>query len=152
MKILMIDDDEALCKIMQEYFELEGHALGYCYTATTWLVLLKQASYDAIILDLSLPETSGLIILKKLVETHNIPVVLLTAPGSDLDHITSLKIDAEDYVDKPCNPQVLISRLQKMIDRRQLANQTITSQQITLGPLELIVTPENYSFMARIYN
>jgi DNA-binding response OmpR family regulator len=137
MKVLMIDDDQALCKMMQEYFELEDIHLDFCYTGKTWPVLLKRHSYDAVILDLSLPEISGLTILKKIVDSNDIPVLLLTAQGSDLDHITSLEIGAEDYLDKPCNPQVLISRIKKVLMRRKLLKHNETQEEIRVGDLEI---------------
>ncbi len=118
MKVLMIDDDLALCKLIKEYFELEEIEFDFCSTGKTWLVLLKQKSYDAILLDLALPESNGLTILKKIVKENDIPVLLFTAQGSDLDHIAALELGAEDYIDKPCNPPVLISRIKKILEKK----------------------------------
>ena len=141
MQVLMIDDDKQLCTMMQEYFQLEDISLDTCYTGKKWPVLVKKHSYDAIILDLSLPETSGLIILKKIVNSNDIPVLLLTAQGSDLDHITSLEIGAEDYIDKPCNPQVLISRIKKIIDRKKDNGRKKNATPIKTG--NLILEPDS---------
>lgn len=118
MKVLMIDDDLALCKLMKEYFELEEIEFDFCFTGKTWPVLLKKESYDAVLLDLSLPELNGLTVLKKIVKENDIPVLLFTAQGSDLDHIAALELGAEDYIDKPCNPPVLISRIKKILEQK----------------------------------
>lgn len=136
MKILMIDDDDVLCQMIKEYFELERIEIKFCHTGKSWPTLLKTYVFDAIILDLTLPETNGLTILNKLVQQTDIPVLLLTAQGSDLDHIAALKLGAGDYVDKPCMPQVLIARLNKLIEKSDKKHSAATGQMIQ-GPLRI---------------
>lgn len=137
MKILMIDDDEELCEMTQEFFALADVSMDYCINGNLWPVLMKKNHYDAIILDLSLPETSGLVILKKLKDSGDVPVMMLTAQGSDLDHISSLEIGADDYVDKPCNPKVLLHRIKKMVSNRQNIK-LAQHQDIHIGPLQVL--------------
>ena len=136
MKILMIDDDEVLCQMIKEYFDLERIEIKFCHTGKSWAMLLKTYVFDAIILDLSLPETNGLTILNDLVQKTDTPVLLLTAQGSDLDHIAALKLGAGDYVDKPCMPQVLIARLNKLIEKGG-KNRNVISGQMIQGPLRI---------------
>lgn len=131
----MIDDDEMLCKMMNEYFSIENIDLDFCITGKSWPVLLKRHTYDAIILDLALPEENGLTILKKIVAASDIPVLLLTAQGSDVDHIFALELGAADYIDKPCNPKVLVSRIKKTINNRHNNHQTSLNQEIKMGNL-----------------
>ena len=136
MKVLMVDDDEVLCQMTKEYFELEKIEIKFCHTGKSWPRLLKTYVFDVIILDLSLPEANGLTILNELVQKTDTPVLFLTAQGSDLDHIAALKLGAQDYVDKPCTPQVLIERLKKLLDKRG-KNQTFKSGEIVQGLLRI---------------
>ncbi|MCH9756428.1 MAG: response regulator transcription factor [Gammaproteobacteria bacterium] len=140
MKVLMIDDDVVLCDLTSEYLSIEGFQVDTCHTGNLGLVMAKKQTYDAIILDIMLPDISGLSVLKKLTHQINTPIIMLTAKGSDIDQVVGLEIGADDYINKPCNPKVLVSRIKAILKRSKKNQLSPASQNMTLGHLEINIT------------
>lgn len=118
MRVLLIDDDIALCALITQYFELNSIEIHVCHDGEQGLTYAKKDIYDAIVLDLMLPKMSGLQVLKEIVNQLETPVLMLTAKGCDIDQILGLEIGADDYIDKPCNPRVLLARIEAVLKRR----------------------------------
>lgn len=118
MRVLLIDDDIALCELIVQYFELNAVEIHVCHDGDQGLSSAKKNIYDAIVLDLMLPKMSGLQVLKEIVNQLETPVLMLTAKGCDIDQILGLEIGADDYIDKPCNPRVLLARIEAVLKRR----------------------------------
>lgn len=117
--ILIIDDDTELTELLSEYFTAEGYIVDCVHNGEDGAKKAVNNRYDAIILDVMLPKLNGFEVLKEIRERTDVPVLMLTARGEDIDRIVGLEIGADDYMPKPCNPRELIARLRAVLRRTQ---------------------------------
>lgn len=116
-RLFIIDDDQELTDLLhellgQEGFDVETHAGGGDAAARA-----IAGDFDLVILDVMLPHMNGFDILKDVRRTSNVPVILLTARGADVDRIVGLEIGADDYVPKPFNARELTARIRAVLRR-----------------------------------
>ncbi|MBK8304174.1 MAG: response regulator [Chloracidobacterium sp.] len=122
-KILIIDDDEELCELVSEYLGVEGFDVESVNDGETGLKRALSGDYDMVILDVMLPKMNGFDVLRNLREESQLPVIMLTARGDDMERIVGLEIGADDYLPKPFNPRELAARLRAIL-RRATADET----------------------------
>jgi len=137
MKILLVDDDQELCELLARYLQRENIEVDQVHTGPEGLKQGLAQFYDAMVLDIMLPGMNGLDVLTELRKTSQLPVVMLTAKGDEMDRIVGLEIGADDYLPKPCNPRELIARLRAVLRRSQADNKTQTSDVIRIDELEI---------------
>jgi two-component system response regulator CpxR len=118
-RILLIDDDQQLGRMLADYLAPEKLALTACSSGEEGLDTLQRETFDLLILDIMLPGISGLDVLKKVRHEGDLPVVMLTARGDDVDRIVGLEIGADDYLPKPFNPRELVARIKAILRRSQ---------------------------------
>jgi two-component system response regulator CpxR len=116
-KLLLVDDDQELCAMMQRYLITEGFSCQAVYDGENALQVALGKPFDAIILDVMLPRVNGFEVLKRLRKVSAVPVLMLTARGDDTHSILGLEGGADDYLTKPCNPKVLVARLRAVLRR-----------------------------------
>ncbi|MDB6164031.1 MAG: DNA-binding response regulator [Xanthomonadaceae bacterium] len=116
-RILIIDDDERLCAMLEQYLSQSGYQVTSRHTAGDGLSEQRRASPDAIILDLMLPDASGLDVCTRLRESTGIPIIMLTARGDPTDRVVGLELGADDYLPKPFDPRELLARLRTVLRR-----------------------------------
>jgi two-component system response regulator CpxR len=120
-KILLVDDDQALSELLNEYLQAESFECETAFTGPDGLALAIQNPYDLIILDIMLPGMTGIEVLKSLRKSSiETPILMLTAKGDDVDRILGLELGADDYVPKPCNPRELLARIKAILRRSQI--------------------------------
>ncbi len=117
-RILLIDDDEALCELLTEYLVGEGFEVESVHTGPDGVARALSAAWDAIVLDVMLPGMNGFDVLKRIQAQSETPVLMLTARGEDTDTVLGLELGANDYVAKPCSPRVLVARLRNLLRRK----------------------------------
>jgi len=117
MQILLIDDDAALTAMLSEYLEGEGVQATVAHHGEAGLALLAGGQFDAVVLDVMLPRVSGIEVLRQIRQKYAIPVIMLTAKGSEVDRVLGLEMGADDYVPKPFNPRELVARLRAVLRR-----------------------------------
>ncbi len=118
-KILIVDDDARLRSLLQRYLEEQGYVVKTVADATQMDRAMARELYSLMILDLMLPGEDGLSICKRMREDgKKIPIIMLTAKGSEVDRIEGLESGADDYLPKPFNPRELAARV-KAVLRRQ---------------------------------
>ena len=117
-KILLIDDDVALCELLAEYLASEGFDVASAHTGPDGLARAADGSWDAVVLDVMLPGMNGFDVLKQLQAQGVGPVLMLTARGEDTDTVLGLELGADDYVAEPCSPRVLVARLRNLLRRK----------------------------------
>lgn len=120
--ILLTEDNEDLMELIQFHLEKEGHTVWPAKTGPQALKILKNQHIDLVILDLMLPDISGIEILqymKKEQKFSHIPVFIESAKSEDFDIVKGLELGAEDYITKPFSPKVFIARVQKILSRMQ---------------------------------
>lgn len=159
MKVLLVDDDVELVGMLQEYLNNEGVSVDVCYNGQTGIAKVESAQYDAMFLDIMLPDMNGLDVLKYIRKHNDIPIIMLTARGDNLDRVTGLEMGADDYIPKPCYPREVLARLKAILRRSrdeitQKFETSLTFYEFTLDllqhtcywknqPLELTVTEFN---------
>lgn len=132
-RLLLIDDDQELCELLASWLTQEGFQVTACHEAAGARQALLTQAPDAVVLDVMLPDGSGLELLKQLRGEHpELPVLMLSARGEPLDRILGLELGADDYLAKPCDPRELTARLRAVLRRTAPAP---TSSQLELGDL-----------------
>jgi DNA-binding response OmpR family regulator len=131
--LLLIDDDIELCELLASWLIQEGFQVSACHDGNSARHALADQAPDAVVLDVMLPDGSGLELLKQLRSDHpGLPVLMLSARGEPLDRILGLELGADDYLAKPCDPRELTARLRAVL-RRSL--HPAVSSQLQLGDL-----------------
>lgn len=115
--LLIIDDDHELCDLLREYLEPEGFSISVQHDGASGATEVLKGSYALVVLDVMLPELNGFDVLRRIRELSQIPVLMLTARGDDVDRIVGLEMGADDYLAKPFNPRELLARI-RAIQRR----------------------------------
>jgi DNA-binding response OmpR family regulator len=118
-EVLLIDDDEALARMLSEYLSKYALAVTWAKDAEAGLEKLSQTSPDVVVLDVMLPGLDGFGLLPRLRATSDVPVLMLTARGEDTDRIVGLELGADDYLGKPFNPRELLARLRALVRRER---------------------------------
>lgn len=120
MHVLLIDDDSDLYSLLNEYLKQEGITCAHAPDAEKAFLELNRKRYDVLILDVMLPGMNGFEILRRIrndEKTLNLPVIMLTARGREVDKVIGLEMGADDYLGKPFNPRELVARLRALFRR-----------------------------------
>jgi two-component system, OmpR family, phosphate regulon response regulator OmpR len=117
-RVLMIEDDQRLSAMVGEYLEPVGIRISACPTATEGLRLLNREAFDALILDVMLPDLDGFEVVRRVRAEHDIPILMLTARGDEMDRVVGLELGADDYLPKPFSPRELLARMRAILRRR----------------------------------
>lgn len=138
--LLLIDDDRELTELLAAWLGHEGFRVRACHDGDSARRALTEQAPDAVVLDVMLPDGSGLELLKQLRSEHpTLPVLMLSARGEPLDRILGLELGADDYLAKPCDPRELTARLRAVLRRAQPgsggASQTSANTRLELGDL-----------------
>jgi DNA-binding response OmpR family regulator len=135
-RLLMIEDDQSLAAMVAEYLGAAGMSVTARPTAGEGLRALQRGGFDAVILDVMLPDQDGFEVCRRLRAESDIPVLMLTARGEDTDRILGLELGADDYLPKPFNPRELLARLRAILRRREAAG-TRPGAVLRFGRLEI---------------
>ena len=134
MRILVVDDEKLLVKGIKFNLENEGYTVDGAYDGSTALVMFRENSYDLIILDLMLPVLDGLTVCRKIRETSNVPVIMLTAKSEGSDKLIGFEYGADDYITKPFDILELKARI-RVILRRAGQTGASASERLSAGPI-----------------
>jgi len=116
-RLLIIDDDARLAAMVSDYLVAAGFAVDRRLTGRDGLAALERATYDAVILDVMLPDLDGFEVCRLIRARAQTPILMLTARGDELDRIVGLEIGADDYLPKPFNPRELQARIRAIMRR-----------------------------------
>ncbi|MDR5609809.1 MULTISPECIES: envelope stress response regulator transcription factor CpxR [unclassified Arsenophonus] len=122
-KILLVDDDRELTSLLKELLEMEGFSVIIAYDGEQVLTLL-DSTIDLLLLDIMMPKKNGIDTLKEIRRQYQIPVIMLTARGSDLDRVLGLELGADDYLPKPFNDRELVARIRALLRRSNWSEQS----------------------------
>ncbi|WP_120995346.1 response regulator transcription factor [Stutzerimonas urumqiensis] len=141
--LLLIDDDQELCDLLVSWLSQEGFQATARHDGESARAYLAGHQPAAVVLDVMLPDGSGLELLKQLRTDHpDLPVLMLSARGEPLDRIIGLELGADDYVAKPCDPRELTARLRAILRRAQpvAAPNQLASGDLSYSPARGIAT------------
>lgn len=116
-QILIADDEKEIRELFKLYLEKDGYKVLEASNGLEALAVLKENEIDLVVLDIMMPEMNGLNVLKKIRETNNIPVMMLSSKSADSDKILGLDLGADDYLTKPFNPLEAVARIHSNIRR-----------------------------------
>ena len=137
-RILIIEDDHEIAEIERDYLELDGMEVETAYDGLSGLDTALSGVYDLILLDLMLPGMDGFSICKRLREKLDVPILMVTARADDVDKIRGLGFGADDYIEKPFSPSVLVARVKANLSQyRRLKPQPDKSAIVEAGPLRI---------------
>lgn len=135
-KILIIEDDADIAAIEKDYLELSGFQVSVCSDGVSGLTAALEQPFDLLLLDLMLPGMDGFTICRRVREVKDIPILMVTALGKDVDKIRGLGYGADDYIEKPFSPSVLVARVKAHLAQyRRLKPSPAESMVLTVGPL-----------------
>ncbi len=158
-KILILDDDEQLGELLQNYLQKFGFETLYASHPDQGLQLALEAAPDLMTLDVMMPGKDGFEVLKELRKTSQIPVIMLTARGELTDRVVGLEIGADDYLAKPFEPRELVARIQTILRRSRPGNHKkltleygelkidLAKHEVTLGAMALELTSTEYELL-----
>jgi two-component system, OmpR family, catabolic regulation response regulator CreB len=126
-KILIVEDEPAIADTIQYALETEGFETRILSEGAPALMLLSENRFDLIILDIGLPDMSGLELCKAVRKTYALPIIFLTARADEIDRVVGLEIGADDYVVKPFSPRELSARVKAILRRTKNADQSFSS-------------------------
>ncbi|MCL4182350.1 MAG: response regulator transcription factor, partial [Burkholderiaceae bacterium] len=116
-RVLLIDDDEQLGPPLATYFQRFELQLTQAATPSDGLARLRNGGFDAVILDVMLPEMDGFEVCRTIRRDSDVPIIMLTARGEVMDRVVGLELGADDYLPKPFEPRELVARLQTVLRR-----------------------------------
>ncbi len=134
--ILIIEDDQPLCQMLSKYLEGRGFEVTAAASAGEGLAALERRVFDAVILDLMLPDLDGFEVCRRIRASSQVPIVILTARGDEEDRIVGLELGADDYLPKPFNPRELLARIRAVL-RRGTASPEQRRPVLRFGRLEI---------------
>lgn len=144
-RVLLVDDDAELSELLAEYLRRDGFDVTAVGNGTSAIALVHghgagndttfATPFDIVVLDVMMPGIDGIEVLRRIRSDNDVPVLMLTARGDDVDRIVGLELGADDYVAKPCTPRELAARLRAILRRaREARDCTIP---VIVGPLEI---------------
>lgn len=133
MKILIIEDEPRIREFEVTYLRDAGYETLEAGDGQGGFELFKQHMPDLAIIDINLPKMSGLTVCQSIRETSTMPILIVTALGSDEDEVTGLTMGADDYIKKPFNPNVLVARVQALLRRHDKTKQ-LRFKSLTIDP------------------
>ncbi|MBE5781456.1 MAG: response regulator transcription factor [Clostridiales bacterium] len=136
IRVLIVDDEPLILKGLRFSLEQDGYQVQEAMDGETALMLAQSGQFDIVLLDVMLPKMSGMDVLRGIRENSQLPVIMLTAKGDDMDKILGLEYGADDYMVKPFNILEVKARIRSVLRRLGQQN-TAASSKITIRDLEI---------------
>jgi two-component system response regulator CpxR len=139
IRVLIVDDDREFARLVAEFLDAEGgFSVSQRHDGAAGAETAVSETFDVIVLDVGLPVLNGFEALRKIRESIDTPVIMLTARGDDIDRILGLEIGADDYVPKPCNLRELVARIRAILRRSHRGEITESnSPEIVIGDMKM---------------
>lgn len=135
--LLVVDDDPELRELTQAYLEQQGFTVACVESGEAMDAYLAEHAADLLILDLMLPGEHGLSIAQRLKNHSDLPIIIVSAQGEDVDRIVGLEVGADDYLAKPFNPRELLARVRAVLRRSSRDQSENSNPRIEFGPFVL---------------
>ena len=165
-RVLVIDDDRKLCRLIRDYLAPMGYSVEAVHTGTEGVERAVAESWHTVLLDLMLPGLDGFEVLKRIRARTDVPVLMLTARGDEADRIVGLEMGADDYLPKTFSTRELLARLRAVTRRttRSKSPEAEADEEIVVGPLRirpsaraavlgdlpLVLTPVEYDLLVSL--
>ena len=154
-RILVVDDDREIARLLRGYLEQDGFEVLVAYDGESALHMLRQERPDLLLLDLMLPGRDGWELTRLIRGDATLaatPIIMLTARVEDTDKVLGLELGADDYVTKPFNPREVLARVRAMLRRQQRFQQGAPTPALQIGALRLDVARRLVTSEGRRWN
>lgn len=131
-QLLVVDDDREIRHLIEEYLTQAGYRVSTAADGKAMRRLMEQHRYDLVVLDLMLPGEDGLSLCRDLRSRSNLPILMLTARGAEIDRIVGLEMGADDYLPKPFNPRELLARIRSILRRAQALPPNLVPEEVAV--------------------
>lgn len=160
--ILVVDDEEKIRTVIRKYGEFEGYKIAEASNGIEAVEMCRKNDYDLAILDIMMPELDGFTACRKIRESKNIPIIMLSARGEEYDKIHGFELGIDDYVVKPFSPRELMMRVKAVISRNMAGNSyegghevfdaeglhiDFTGRIVTINGIKADMTPKEYDLL-----
>ena len=139
-KILIVDDEEMIRKIVAKYAAFEGHEVTEASDGMQAIELCRSGSFDIVIIDIMMPELDGFSACREIRKFSSVPIIMLSARGEEYDKINGFELGIDDYVVKPFSPKELMLRVDAIMKRSRRAPEENSNEVFRIGCLEADVT------------
>ena len=146
--VLLIDDDYQLSEMLSRYLINEGFNVTPAFSGHEGEAAISTDHFDAVILDVMLPDAHGLDVLRRIRAISDVPIIMLTAKGDDVDRVVGLEMGADDYLAKPCFPRELLARLRARMRREP---KQVSADGLVLGDLVLSTAHREVSWKGQSF-
>ncbi|MCI1689722.1 MAG: response regulator transcription factor [Leuconostoc mesenteroides] len=147
-KILVVDDETAIATLLQYNLQQNGYEVTVASDGLSAYQKAKEQQFNAILLDLMLPEMDGMTVLKQLRQDKvNTPIILVTAKGDEFDRVLGLELGADDYITKPFSPREVVARLKAVLRRSQVSTDTNKTDEMVISIQDLIINDSKKTVM-----
>ena len=136
-KILIVDDEPNIVTLISRYAQREGYDIVIASDGREAIDKCRAGNFDIIIMDVMMPDTDGFTACKKIKEFRDIPVIMLSARGTEFDKLFGFEVGVDDYVTKPFSPMELMARIRVVISRKAVSVPVNDSGHITYGGLDI---------------
>lgn len=136
-KVLLVDDDIELTSLLAEYLREEGLDASAVHDGKRGIEEGISGSYDLVVLDIMMPHLNGIEVMQRIRRSSDIPILMLSARGDNIDRITGLNLGADDYLAKPCSPSELVARIRAILRRTGRHKQEQEEHLLQSGALKL---------------
>lgn len=160
VKVLVVDDEDNVCELVRLYMQKEGYQVLKAHDGLTGLKMVEEEKPDIIILDIMLPEMNGWDVCRKIRQTLDVPIIMLTARSDEVDRIMGLEMGADDYVTKPFSPGELVARVRAILRRASGMSKADTDfvrfnnlelyyeqRKVLFKGKELVLTPKEFDLL-----
>ena len=165
MRLLIVDDEEAIRKLVRKYAEFAGYEVAEAADGMEAVLLCRKEEFDCIIMDIMMPELDGFSACREIRKTSDVPILLLSARGEEYDKINGFEFGADDYIVKPFSPRELMLRVEAVMRRARsgIARDTaepkgdvytynglgvdFTARIVTIDGEELPLSPKEYDLL-----
>lgn len=159
-KILIVEDDYDIAQLEKDYLNLNGHEVVVALDGEEGLKLALSAEFQLIMLDVMLPKLSGLEICSKIRDIINCPIIMVSAKTEDIDEIRALGLGADDYIEKPFSPSVLVAKVNAHLKQMKRLNKdeklycfdnikiNLKSRQVFKNDKEIVLKNKEYELLS----
>ena len=161
-KILVVDDEEKIRALIRKYAQFDGYTVTEAADGMMAIEICRQETFDAIVMDVMMPELDGFSAVREIRRFQNTPVLMLSARGEEYDRIHGFELGADDYIVKPFSPRELMLRLEAVIKRSRGTSGSaahevyrqgdfsldFTARKATLGEKDLELSPKEYELLS----
>ena len=133
--VLVVEDESSIASFVALYLKNAGYSVRTAATGNEALAQAQSERPDLIVLDLMLPDIDGIEVTKRIRQTSDVPILMLTARDEDVDKIIGLEVGADDYLTKPFNPRELVARVKSILRRASPERRQVESKQLRHGQL-----------------